>query len=139
MRFAWIVLLTAAPAARAGDWREFRGPDGTGRYAGPDLPLQWGPDRNVVWKTDIPGLGWSSPILTNGKLLFTTAVEKGDSYSLRIFALDAATGQTLWDKEVCVEDKKAVPQPHKKNSHASPTPVTDGKKVWVHFGHVGTA
>ena len=141
MRFAIVVALCAAGplTTRAGDWKEFRGPDGTGRYEGPVLPLKWGPDTNVAWKADVPGLGWSSPILVKGRLFLTTAVEKGDAYSLRALAFDAATGQPLWDKELFVEDKKTVPQPHKKNSHASPTPVSDGEKVWVHFGHMGTA
>src|SRR5262245_22095318 len=134
MRFAVFLVLAFTRPASAGDWKEFRGPDGTGHYAGPALPLKWGPDTNVAWKTDVPGLGWSSPVLVSGKILLTTAVEKDDSYSLRVRALDSATGSLLWDKEVFVEDKKSVPQPHKKNSHASPTPASDGEKVWVHFG-----
>jgi outer membrane protein assembly factor BamB len=139
MRSVTLALLVAASTASAGDWLEFRGPDGAGRYTGPALPLKWGPETNVAWKADVPGLGWSSPVLVKGKLVLTTAVEKDDSFSLRALAFDAATGKPLWDRELFVEDKKAVPQPHKKNSHASPTPVSDGEKVWVHFGHMGTA
>jgi outer membrane protein assembly factor BamB len=139
MRCSVFVSLVVASVASAGDWWEFRGPDGTGRYTGPALPLRWGPDQNVVWKADVPGLGWSSPVLVKGKLVLTTAVESADSFSLRALAVDAASGKPLWDKELFVEDKKTVPQPHKKNSHASPTPVSDGEKVWVHYGHMGTA
>lgn len=139
MRCVVMVGLLAAGPVSAGDWMEFRGPNGEGKYVGPPLPLTWGPDAGVVWKTDVPGLGWSSPILVKGKLFLTTAVESPESYSLRALAFDAGTGKELWNKEVFVEDKKKVPQPHKKNSHASPTPVSDGEKVWVHFGHMGTA
>ncbi len=139
MRFAVFLFLAVAGRASAADWPEFRGPNGEGHYSGPALPLAWGPEKGVVWKVDVPGVGWSSPILVKGKLFLTTAVESAESYSLRALAFDAATGKPLWDREVFVEDKKAVPQPHKKNSHASPTPVSDGEKVWVHFGHMGTA
>ena len=147
--FARIVftLALAGPGAHpavAADWTEFRGPDGTGHYAGPPLPLKWGTDTNVAWKTPIPGEGWSSPILLDGKLYLTTAVPdnagpSANSYSLRAVRVDAATGTIDWNRELFVEDTSAVPQPHKKNSHASPTPVTDGKRVYVHFGHMGTA
>ena len=137
-------LALVGPAGRpaAADWTEFRGPNGTGHYAGPPLPLKWGPDTNVAWKTRIPGEGWSSPILLDGKLYLTTAAPDTPDpgkYSLRAVRVDAASGNTDWDRELFVEDTDAVPQPHKKNSHASPTPVTDGKRVYVHFGHMGTA
>ncbi len=125
------------------DWPEFRGPEGKGVYTGKPLPLTWGPDTNVTWKTAIPGLGWSSPIAVKGKLFFTTAVEVMNNgqkdYSLRALCVDAESGSLNWDHEIFVENATAVPQPHKKNSHASPTPVSDGTHVWVHFGHMGTA
>lgn len=126
-------VLSAAP------WPEFRGTDGVGHYTGAAVVTEWGPDKNVVWKTPVAGLGWSSPVLVKGLLVMTTAVPKGAEYSLRAVALDAATGTQKWDVELFVENAKDVPQPHKKNSHASPTPVTDGENVYVHFGHMGTA
>jgi outer membrane protein assembly factor BamB len=132
-------LATTVPL-QAADWREFRGPDGTGHYQGAALPKAWGPDSaGVLWKAEVPGLGWSSPILVKGKLILTTAVPNAKTYSLRVLAFDSSTGQELWNKELFVEDTTTVPQPHKKNSHASPTPVSDGERVWVHFGHMGSA
>ena len=137
--------LTALPfeSARAADWPEFRGPGGLGVYAGKPLVTEWGTDTNVTWKTALPGVGWSSPIAVAGKLFLTTAVPtttaKGADYSLRALCVDQAKGNVLWDTELFVEKTATVPQPHKKNSHASPTPVSDGKRVWVHFGHMGTA
>lgn len=140
-------LLLAACALAAdvttADWKEFRGPDGVGHYSGPAVPDQWGPDTNVAWKTPIPGKGWSSPVLLKGKLYLTTAVPKGagekPDYELRVLCVDAASGKVEWNELVFVEDGKTTPQPHAKNSHASPTPVTDGERVYVHFGHMGTA
>ncbi|MGL6074043.1 MAG: PQQ-binding-like beta-propeller repeat protein [Fimbriiglobus sp.] len=133
------VLCSLSSVANAADWPEFRGPNGVGVYNGKPLPMTWGPDKNVVWKQEIAGLGWSSPIAVQGKLYLTTAVPKDNQYSLRAICLSQETGQVEWDKELFVEDTKEIPQPHKKNSHASPTPVSDGKHVWFHFGHMGTA
>jgi outer membrane protein assembly factor BamB len=131
------------PLARAADWAEFRGPGGAGQYTGSALVTEWGPDKNVAWKTPIPGSGWSSPIVANGKLFLTTAVPQGDSkkpdYSLRALCLDPKSGAILWDKKIFVEPGETAPKPHSKNSHASPTPVSDGERVFVHFGHLGTA
>lgn len=133
----------AAPPQPLADWPEFRGPGGTGIYTGPAGPTTWGTDTNVAWQTPLPGVGWSSPILVKGVLYLTTAVpdaaDAPTQYSLRALAVDAASGKLLWDKEVFVERTDAVPQPHAKNSHASPTPVSDGTHVFVHFGHMGTA
>jgi outer membrane protein assembly factor BamB len=126
-------------AQRSGGWAEFRGPDGTGHYTGPAVPTKWGTDTNVVWKAEVPGLGWSSPVLAGGKLYLTTAVPKGEDHELRLLCLNAATGKAEWDRLVFTERGKTAPPIHKKNSHASPTPVTDGVNVFVHFGHLGTA
>jgi outer membrane protein assembly factor BamB len=140
-----LLLVSAALAApvpkadAAPSWAEFRGPDGVGHYTGPAVPTRWGTDTHVGWKTDLPGVGWSSPVLLNGKLYLTTAVPKGDNFELRVLCVDAKTGAIDWDKLAFTEDGKATPQPHKKNSHASPTPVTDGERIYVHFGHMGTA
>jgi outer membrane protein assembly factor BamB len=138
-------LVSAVPAiaqessAPAEGWPQFRGPNADGHYKGPKLPTEWGTDKNVAWKKTIPGHGWSSPIVWKGKVYLTTAVEKKGSFSLRTLCIDAKDGRIDWDKEVFVEDAKAVPKPHPKNSHASPTPVTDGERLYVHFGHMGTA
>lgn len=133
--------LTIAHSAQAENWPEFRGPTGQGHYAGKGLPIEWSPTRNVVWKQPIPGKGWSSPIVQDGRVYLTTA-SPGDikikEQSLQALCLDATTGQQLWLTEVFKQDAKS-PNIHGKNSHASPTPLTDGKRLWVHFGHQGTA
>src|SRR5438552_13559893 len=132
------ILLIAGPA-RAGDWPQFRGPTGDGHYVGPAIPTEWSPDKNLTWKTPILGRGWSSPIIWQGRVYLTTAVEQGGRYSLQAVAVNAADGKIVWQREVFVEDAKKAPKPHTKNSHASATPVTDGQRLYVHFGHLGTA
>ena len=140
-----LALLLAAPAKplAPGTWAEFRGPDGTGLYAGKPVVAAWGTDTNVAWKTDLPGVAWSSPVFVAGKLFLTNAVPQGEGakpdFSLRALCIDPDTGKVLWDVELFVEAGAAAPLPHKKNSHASPTPVSDGEALYVHFGHMGTA
>ena len=127
------------PAA-SNDWREFRGPDGEGHYTGPKIVTEWGVDKNVTWKVPVPGKGWSSPILVGNKLILTTAIPLEDGgQKLHALAYDSQTGKELWDKELFVAEAAVAKQMHKKNSHASPTPVSDGEKVWVFFGHMGLA
>lgn len=119
------------------DWPQFRGPNSDGHAKGVHTPMEWSDTQNVAWKIPIPGLGWSSPVVSNGKVFLTTAVPRDHGLSLRALALDAATGAILWDREVLTVDE--APTIHVKNSHASPTPLVAGDAVFVHFGTVGMA
>jgi outer membrane protein assembly factor BamB len=136
--FVLAVFLPVLSLAQGGDWPQFRGPTGQGVVAPGRLPTAWSPTCNVVWKQDIPGRGWSSPVVQDGRIYLTTAVAVSGDHSLRAVALDAATGKVLWNVEVFRSGPGAGPV-HGKNSHASPTPVVAGKKLFVHFGHQGTA
>lgn len=116
------------------DWPQFRGPDGQGHAAVEKLPLKW-TEASAAWKTPVPGLGWSSPVLADSKVWMTTATDEGKS--LRAVAVDATSGKIAVDVEVF---KLAAPgRIHQKNSHASPTPILEGDRVYVHFGPQGTA
>jgi outer membrane protein assembly factor BamB len=126
-----------APTLPAADWFQFRGPDGQG-HSDAKLATEWGPNKNVAWKKELPGVGWSSPVVVGGKIYLTTAVAQGGGFSLRALCLDAKTGTIEWNNEVFEEGADA-PKPHGKNSHASPTPVVEDGNVYVHFGHMGTA
>jgi outer membrane protein assembly factor BamB len=129
--------------AGAENWPEFRGPTGQGIVRDGALPIEWGKDKNVVWKQSIPGTGWSSPIVYEGRIYLTASVPTkdgaGSDQSLAALCLDAKTGKMLWEKEVFRQDGSTAPRIHRKNSHASPTPLTDGERLYVHFGHQGTA
>jgi outer membrane protein assembly factor BamB len=107
------------------------------------LPTEWSTTKNVAWKQSIPGGGWSSPIVSEGKICLTTSVPAGDNpngdQSLKALCLDARTGKILWETEVFHQNATTAPPIHSKNSHASPTPLTDGRRLFVHFGHQGTA
>jgi outer membrane protein assembly factor BamB len=133
--------LLAGTAVRAEDWPEFRGPTGQGIAQADNLPTQWSATRNIAWKQEIPGLGWSSPVIVAGKVYLTTAVPVPDSkdLSLRALCLDAKDGKILWNEEVFLAIGSKSPPIHSKNSHASPTPIVAGERLYVHFGHQGTA
>ena len=130
------VLLLAAPAAEGGDWPEFRGPDGQGHSVETGLPAAWGEDRNVEWKAPVPGRGWSTPVVVDGRIWLTTGTAEGGGV-LRLLAFDAGSGQETLDVEVFRTEDDSSPNP--KNSLASPTPIVDGDRVYVHFGAYGTA
>jgi outer membrane protein assembly factor BamB len=126
--------------AKAEDWPEFRGPTGQGHATATNLPIAWSTTQNVVWKQPVAGLGWSSPVVSGGRIFLTTGVNSdGDRATLRALAFDAATGRPVWDKEVFKSVNVSPDTIHKKNSPASPTPVVEGDRVYVHFGHHGTA
>ena len=126
----------------AADWPQFRGPTGDGHAVAKNLPAEWNETTNVAWKTEIPGRGWSSPSLFQNRLYLTTAAAAESSasgpLSLRTLSVDAASGRILWNVEV-FEEPADAPRIHSKNSHASPTPLVEKDRVYVHFGHQGTA
>ena len=140
-----LVLLLIAGASglvQAEDWPQFRGPTGQGHATERGLPLEWSESKNILWKTAVPGLGWSSPAIAGGRVWLTTVVETKErrgrvSASLRALAFDLATGKELVNVEVFRLDDAGYVNP--KNSRASPTPIVNGDRVYVHFGADGTA
>ena len=111
----------------------FRGPNGQSVSSERDLPVRWSADENVVWRTSIPGNGWSSPIVHDDHVFLTTTTE--DGVSCRIICVDRKDGSIEWNTEV----HRQVPGAKRmQNSYATPTPVTDGKHVYAVF-YDGTA
>ncbi|MBO0725600.1 MAG: PQQ-binding-like beta-propeller repeat protein [Blastocatellia bacterium] len=117
------------------DWPEFRGPTGQGHSDERGLPLTWSETKNVRWKTAIPGRGWSSPAIQGDRIWLTTATEEGKS--LRAISIDRNTGAIMKDVEIF--RLKSLGHLNSKNSLASPTPVLEGDRVYLHFGAFGTA
>jgi outer membrane protein assembly factor BamB len=121
------------------DWPEFRGATGQGHSSERNLPTEWSTSKNVEWKKEIPGKAWSSPVVHGGRVYLSTSVESGSDYSLRALCLDAKSGAILWNAEAIKSEKGSAPGIHNKNSHASPTPLVANERLYVHFGHQGTA
>jgi len=130
---AFALLFFSVPVlAEPEQWQRFRGPNGQGISTATDVPSQWSATENIAWKTSIPGEGWSSPIIWNNHIFLTTATDEGKE--CRVIAVDRRSGEILWNQLVFTQ----VPGRHNpRNSHASPTPVTDGERVYAVFpnGH----
>jgi outer membrane protein assembly factor BamB len=132
--FALTLLLCCLPAfaQEPEQWSRFRGPNGQGISTATDLPTKWSATENVAWKTPIPGAGWSSPVVWNDHIFLTTTTDNGKE--CRLIAIDRKSGKILWDKLVFTQELMAK---HDRNSRATPTPVTDGKRVYALFGTGG--
>ena len=134
MKHATLILFTAAAlfagaSARAENWPQFRGPARQGVSSEKGLPLEWSATSGIAWKTGIPGESWSSPIVWGDRVFVTTAMVAGQS--CRVLSLDVKTGRVLWSREVF----RQVPRKKEaRNSYATPTPATDGERVYACFG-----
>ncbi len=144
----FLVGLLAPCKAIAADWPEFRGPSQNGLSDANNLPVHWSESENVRWFAKTKGLGWSSPV-THGDLIYFTASVNAENtaavsgelqghQSLQLICLNGKDGKERFTVSV-FEQSKDAPKIHNKNSHASPTPVIDGDRIYVHFGHQGTA
>jgi outer membrane protein assembly factor BamB len=122
------------------DWPEFRGPTGQGVSDETKLPTTWSDKENIAWKIAVPGVAWSSPVIVDGRIYLTTAVEVGEDEKkeeLKFLILDEKTGKLI--REQRLFEHPAQVEIHNKNSHASPTPIVADGVVYVHFGPHGTA
>ncbi len=133
-----ILLILPAAAVAAENWPQFRGPGGQGVSDAVGVPVEWNRTKNIVWRQPLPGNGWSSPVLQDGRIWLTTAVAADEGpVSLRVLCVDADTGTILWNTEIAQQDPHITIHP--KNSHASATPVVNGGRVYVHFASSATA
>jgi outer membrane protein assembly factor BamB len=141
IRRVLLVLVALLPAlVRAqgpnAPWPGFRGPGGQGHSTETGLPIEWSETQNVVWKVPVAGSGWSSPVVADGRVWLTSAIRDRGT-SLRALAFDVRDGRELVNVEVFRIG--ATTLLNQKNSFASPTPIVDGDRVYVHFGADGTA
>ncbi|MBX3731036.1 MAG: PQQ-binding-like beta-propeller repeat protein [Verrucomicrobiae bacterium] len=127
-RWGFVAMAALAPAA-AGNWPGFRGPGYQGVSPDPHPPLHWSATTNVAWKTEIPGDSWSSPVVWGDRVFVTTATANG--VECRVLALDRDTGRILWNREVFQQFPR---RKEGRNSYATPTPATDGERVYACFG-----
>ncbi len=150
-----LVVFSLSALSGAQDWPQFRGRHARGVADGQGLPERWSATENVAWKTDVPGRGWSSPIVTGGRVFLTTVVNTGESeepkkglyfggnrpeppesiHQWRVVCLDLTSGEVRWDN--LVHEAEPATSIHLKNSFASESPVTDGERVYAYFGNLG--
>ncbi len=146
----------ASAAHAAENWPRFRGPQSLGvEETAAGLPETWSPLDNVFWKTDLPGRGWSSPIVWGDRVFLTTVINTGESeeprkglyfggdrptpaqspHAWKVYCLDLNSGTVLWER--VAHEGPPASAIHLKNSYASETPVTDGQRFYALFGNVG--
>ncbi len=112
----------------AQNWPCWRGPNGDGTSDETNLPVEWGPEKNIIWKSEVPGNGYSSPVIWEDKLFLTSALV--DKNERLLLCFDKNTGEELWRKTVL---NSPLERKHNDNSYASGTPATDGNYVYVSF------
>lgn len=138
------------------NWPSLRGADARGvAHDSQALPAHWSATENVAWKRDIPGRGWSSPIVWNKRVFLTSVVNTGEleppkkglyfggdrpnvsesPHQWNVLCLDLNSGDVLWERQV-YEGKPLTPI-HVKSSYASESPITDGEHVYCYFGNLG--
>jgi outer membrane protein assembly factor BamB len=124
-----VTLLLAATTVLAENWPFWRGPSRQGDSKETGLPLHWSGDSNVLWKAEVPGEAWSSPIVYGDQVFVTTTTESG--VNCHVLAYERTTGKLLWNKKVFEQTPLKKEQ---RNSYATPTPATDGERVYGVFG-----
>jgi outer membrane protein assembly factor BamB len=153
--FLSFCLAVADSGARSDCWPAFRGGPAAGVADRPGLPEGWTTSRNVVWSTEIPGRGWSSPVVWGDRIFLTSVINEGKDetptrglyfggnrltpppgiHRWMVYCIDWKTGKRLWERQV--HRGKPESSHHLKNTYASETPVTDGERLYAYFGNVG--
>ncbi len=158
-----IATLVMAAWSNADDFPQFRGADGTGVIRNQKIPTSWSSEKNLAWKIEVPGAGWSQPVLWGDRMFITTAVAENDlrpkgfedgvktpqSMGLGVFTpapntniewqlhcYNALTGESIWKKTVTTgKPQFAI---HPSNTYATETPVADAQGIYAFFGATGT-
>lgn len=143
-RLSFLLVLSATVLTTRADWPDFRGPNSNGHVSLPGdtntigLPLEWSETKNITWKTAIPEKGWSTPVIMDGQVWMTSATPEGHDYFA--ICVDEKTGEILFSERVFHTD---MPEPlgngASMNSYATPSPVIESGRVYVHYGSAGTA
>lgn len=155
LALAAMVAAVGAELQAQPNWPQFRGPQSRGVATGANLPDRWSATENITWKKDLPGRGWSSPIVWGDRVFLTTAINLGQSeepkkglyfggdrpkppesvHQWKLYCLDLNTGGVVWER--LLHEGQPQTSIHLKSSYASETPVTDGQHVYCYFGHLG--
>jgi len=134
---AALAIVVGGGFATAGEWPGYRGPGMQGHVDAPELPVRWSETDNVKWKRKIAGRGWSTPVILDNQIWMTTATEDGKV--LYAVCVDEITTARPTVKYVQVYDVAEPQEINTLNSYASPSPVIEPGRVYVHFGTYGTA
>ena len=153
------IVLSTQFALAADRWPEWRGETGQGISMAKNLPVRWSEEKGVAWKTNVPGRGWSTPVIENGRIWLTAAIDEAASQedierrrkettnsqplvfskfvSLRAVCVDLDSGTLLRDIEVLSEEDPDFI--HRENTYATPTPILENGRLYCHYGPSGIA
>lgn len=141
LSFACFAALVSSTDA-ADPWPRFRGPTDNGIAPTTTAPTTWDRQTNIAWRTELPGQGWSSPVIGDGVVYVSAAIPRSNDptsdYDLALILVSVENGEVIRVSNLIAQEGQSAAAIHKKNSHASPTPLVDGERVYVHFGHQGT-
>jgi len=158
---AMTLTFSSVASLDASNWPQWRGPEGRGVSEESAVPLEWTAEKNVAWKTPLPGHGHSQPIVWGDHIFVTAAVEgevvpgaravthvdEGKEFlhpdsmgadrkqTLKVLALESKTGRIRWERTAW--EGAPYDNRHKRSSYAAPTPITDGTRVYAWFGSEG--
>ena len=152
---SFLFALTADAASPTANWPQFRGEGALGVADHPNLPDRWSTNENVAWRIEVPGRGWSSPIVWGDRVFLTTVTSEGEmedpkkglyfggerkeipaaAHRWLVLGYDLKSGREVWRQEA--HRGPPMNRLHVKNTYASETPVTDGERVYAYFGNVG--
>lgn len=151
---ATLAALTLSAGAQE-NWPQFRGAQSLGVATNKHLPFTWSATQNIAWQTDVPGMGWSSPVVWGDRIFLTSVIRDGEveppkkglyfggerktpstnTQHWMVYAFDWQTGKKVWEKQI--HEGSPSTSIHLKNTYASETPVTDGQRVYAYFGNLG--
>lgn len=127
-----VTVAVSLSALNADEWPEWRGPNSNQTSSETEFPLQWSEEKNVRWKVALPDRGNSSPIVMNGKVIITQAVEKENRRTTMAF--DRQSGKLLWQQGVVYDKEETT---HGQNPYCAASPATDGERIIVTYGSAG--
>ena len=128
--------LSAVGPLAAEDWPSFRGPRGDGTSQDSNVPIEWSDTKNIKWKLELPGKGFSSPVVLGNKVLVTAWSGGGSDVTRHLVCVDRAEGKVLWTKTV-KGSSDGGDSGFAYHGNASHTPVCDGERIYCMFGSSG--
>lgn len=120
------------------EWPQFRGPGAQGIASAGPVPLEWSAEKNIAWKQPVPGVGLSSPVVSEGRVFVTSALrDENGSPGVFLFALDALTGRLEWRTLLFATGELPPREGHERNVAANATIIAEGDRLYGYVGHHG--
>lgn len=130
----WVMGWVLIAPIKAENWPQWRGPTHDGVSHDKSLPVEWSRTKNVAWRTEVPGIGHSSPIVWDNQVIVTSSTGPAEDRRWWILSYSTKDGSLLWKTQV---SRGEAERAHRKHGSASSTPATDGKRIYAFLGNGG--